>query len=38
VADPSRARTELGWTPTVTFRELVTMMVDADMERHRSGR
>lgn len=31
--DASRARQELGWTPTVTFNELVAMMVDADMER-----
>ena len=34
-ADASRARTELGWTPTVGFRELVAMMVDADLERLR---
>jgi GDPmannose 4,6-dehydratase len=34
-ADPSRARTELGWTPTVGFPELVAMMVDADLERLR---
>ncbi len=33
VADPSRARAELGWTPTVGFEELVTMMVDADLDR-----
>ncbi len=32
-ADPSKARRALGWTPRVTFRELVTMMVDADLER-----
>jgi GDPmannose 4,6-dehydratase len=38
VADPSRARDELAWTPTVSFRQLVTMMVDADMERHRTAR
>jgi GDPmannose 4,6-dehydratase len=38
VADPSRARTELGWTPSVSFSQLVAMMVDADMERHRTGR
>ena len=29
--DPSRARRELGWTPTVSFRELVHMMVEADV-------
>jgi len=33
LAEPSRARARLGWTPTVGFRELVTMMVDADLER-----
>ena len=38
VADPSRARAELGWTPSVSFNQLVAMMVDADMERHRTGR
>jgi GDPmannose 4,6-dehydratase len=31
--DASKARTELGWTPVVTFEELVGMMVDADLER-----
>jgi GDPmannose 4,6-dehydratase len=34
VSDPSRAKRELGWTPTVSFAELVTMMVNADLERH----
>lgn len=33
-ADARRAREELGWTPTVTFEELVRMMVDADLTRH----
>jgi GDPmannose 4,6-dehydratase len=28
--DPSKARIRLGWKPTVSFRELVHMMVDAD--------
>jgi GDPmannose 4,6-dehydratase len=32
VADPSRARTDLGWNPKITFKELVWIMVDADME------
>jgi GDPmannose 4,6-dehydratase len=31
-ANPARARAELGWTPTVSFRELVKMMVDSDVE------
>jgi GDPmannose 4,6-dehydratase len=34
-ADPSKARRELGWTPTVGFKELVAKMVDADLERLR---
>jgi GDP-mannose 4,6-dehydratase len=36
VADPSKARTKLGWEPQTTFAELVSMMVDADLERHRA--
>jgi GDPmannose 4,6-dehydratase len=35
VADPSKARAKLGWKPKVGFHELVRMMVDADLERHR---
>jgi GDPmannose 4,6-dehydratase len=34
VSDPSRAKAELGWTPTVSFPELVAMMVSADLERY----
>lgn len=33
ISDPSKARNVLGWEPAVTFKELVTMMVDADMKR-----
>ena len=33
LADASKSRSELGWTPKVTFRELVRIMVDADLER-----
>jgi len=29
LADPSKARRELGWTATTGFDELVAMMVDA---------
>ena len=36
VADASKAREKLGWTPKVTFHQLVRMMVDADLERHRT--
>jgi GDPmannose 4,6-dehydratase len=35
LADPSKAHRELGWRPTVDFRQLITMMVDADLERLR---
>ncbi len=33
VADASRAREELSWSPKVDFETLVRMMVDADLER-----
>ncbi|MBM4186447.1 MAG: GDP-mannose 4,6-dehydratase [Gemmatimonadetes bacterium] len=32
-ADASKARRELGWTPTVGFEQLVAMMVEADLDR-----
>ena len=32
-ADPSKAKQQLGWEPTVSFEQLITMMVDADLER-----
>lgn len=33
IGDPSKAKRILGWEPTVDFRGLVAMMVDADLER-----
>lgn len=33
ISDPTKARTVLGWEPAVSFKELVTMMVDSDMKR-----
>jgi GDPmannose 4,6-dehydratase len=30
--DATRARVELGWSPSIGFRELVELMVDADLE------
>ncbi len=33
IGDSSKAREELGWRPTVDFKELVHMMVDADLKR-----
>ena len=29
--DSTKARTELGWTPTVDFEDIVAAMVDADI-------
>jgi GDPmannose 4,6-dehydratase len=36
LGDASKAREELGWEPKVSFRELVGMMVDADLEATRA--
>lgn len=33
ISDPSRARSLLKWEPAVSFKELVTMMVDSDLAR-----
>ena len=33
LADPTKARQELGWRTRVSFAELVAMMVDADLKR-----
>ena len=38
IGDPSHARERLGWEPKVSFRELIQMMVDADLERHERER
>ena len=43
VGDPTKARTTLGWEPKTKFKELVQLMVDADMslaekEAYASGR
>jgi len=35
LGDSTKARTTLGWRPEVSFRDLVTMMVDADLARQR---
>ena len=34
MGDPTRAKSLLSWEPTVTFEQLVDMMVDADVARH----
>jgi len=33
IGDSTKARTKLGWKPSVDFSDLVKMMVDADLER-----
>ncbi|MCB1318011.1 MAG: GDP-mannose 4,6-dehydratase, partial [Leptospiraceae bacterium] len=33
IGDSTKARTELGWQPEVSFEQLIQMMVDADLER-----
>ncbi|MBK6326251.1 MAG: GDP-mannose 4,6-dehydratase [Chloroflexi bacterium] len=37
VGDPSKAGRKLGWEPSVTFAELVKMMVKADLDMLRNG-
>ena len=38
LADPSKARRDLGWKAKVSFERLVTMMVDADLARLSAAR
>ncbi len=38
LGDCSKAKEQLGWTPKVDFKQLVEMMVDADVERHQRAR
>ena len=33
ISDPGKAGSELGWEPEIGFQQLVTMMVDADLDR-----
>jgi len=32
IGDPSKAKAKLGWEPSLTFEQLVTLMVDADLQ------
>lgn len=36
VADPSKAKEQLGWAPGLSFEQLVHAMVEADLERQRA--
>ena len=38
VGNPAKARERLGWTPKVSFEQLVEMMVEADLRRAARGR
>ena len=37
IGDASKAKEQLGWTPTVSFQELIERMVDADMASERKN-
>jgi len=37
ISDPSKARAQLKWEPSVSFKELVKMMVDSDLARLKKG-
>jgi GDPmannose 4,6-dehydratase len=37
IGDPTKAKSTLGWQPSVDFKRLVTMMVDADLARLAAG-
>jgi GDPmannose 4,6-dehydratase len=36
VADPGKVCAALGWKPEVNFERLIEMMVEADLQRHKS--
>ncbi len=38
IGDPSKAKTKLGWEPKMRFKDLVRIMVDADMAELRDGK
>ena len=38
VGDASKAGRVLGWEPSMTFTELIQMMVEADLEAIKNGR
>ncbi len=37
IGDPAKAKKQLGWEPSVKFKELVEIMVDADLEAQKNG-
>jgi GDPmannose 4,6-dehydratase len=36
LGDATKAKEQLGWEPKVTFKDLVAMMIDADMEKYQN--
>ncbi len=38
IGDPQKAKDKLGWVPETSFKELIHMMVDADIELLKSGK
>ena len=38
IGDASKAAAQLGWTPAVSFEQLIKMMVDADLEQLKASR
>ena len=38
IANPAKAQARLGWTPRVTFQQLVQLMVDADIQQLESSK
>jgi GDPmannose 4,6-dehydratase len=38
VGDPTKARTKLGWEPSLSFKELVQLMVEEDIKAIKDGR
>jgi GDPmannose 4,6-dehydratase len=36
IGDPSKAKKQLGWTPEVTFEQMIHMMVNSDIKRHQA--
>jgi GDPmannose 4,6-dehydratase len=37
VGDAGKARTQLGWTPAISFEQMIRMMVDDDVAALRHG-
>jgi GDPmannose 4,6-dehydratase len=38
LGDPTRAKTDLGWEPKMSFQQMVEEMVEADLDRFSNGR